>query len=956
MKKFLFGILLLISSNYSISQQDTLIFYSSKDLNLHRFANSNLESLTSGYLLDLEEELTKEQLDSLLLFLQKDTTDVNGMLSFMNLLERTDVTFSFERDSLLFPVMDHYYSIADDKQVNIPLYFMDIDFKRLTPSKRLEIDTWTGNSPYNALNSNELILSNQTYLGLFVDSMTHDDLNIYWDDQTILTNTNRTITNVEVFLDGQWNALSKGSSFSLVPYITNGTIENLTVRISLSDATIIQKTIRCFLKSETLASGIPKSDFGDYQGKITGWDSHDLYYTILYGCEDNRLNKPFILVAGWGPYTGVDELNDYQGWPTDENGLYQQWNQAGFIDRLREVGYDVVIARFLPPNADIRKNADKLEILINTINNWKNINGSYEENVILGYSAGAMAVRLTLETMEWRHLNHNGPNPHTKLYISFDGEHQGANIPLAAQHGVEYLQDYQLYSSSHTHYLNIYALHYILNAPLSKQLLKYFYSQTGNSWSPSQGQHFLRTEFQWEYSYHNHDKNTHLPNYPSFSRNISISNGKNESAIYGANDAFSSHLPFPTEEGYVPYKQLNPNRKWHTEFNKAGGNTVFKYEWKPIIGNWQLKIEATTNNQCLVLDNAAGGTVFIPHKQNPLWSVFDMMKKTIFLGNPETYNPHTQFCFTPTLFTHDIRNFSAPSNNFRLNYSMKQNELMYQSKFDADNEIHSNYWGYPHLAYPNSHYWEVTPFDAVFSWSENTEHILFNKAVRDDPYDGSQPWVRVPDYTSVVVKDFILDEADYYNAFIQNKQYGWNARDNYIYKAEIIVPNEIYTGKEVTQRTDFKDAEFLANSDITLQAAKEIHLTPGTNVHSGAIFHAHIEPYHCDYFKSTTAENPTEDDGGGRGDLTAVNVLEDDNSNNTKDFTIFPNPSDGLVNIRNESQKIRNFMYIIVDLNGNELLHGESEDLITSFRAKSGIYIVKIQTHENTYSYKVIVR
>lgn len=966
MKALLFLILLLSVPFSTQAQQDTMIFYSSKEFNEYRFSNSDLPSITSGFLLDLEEEWTSADIDSFFILQQNDTSNVDFLLSFMNLIERTDVRFQFEKDSVLFPTLDHYMSIKGDREVRIPLFIMDMWFERLSSSKRSIIDTWTSQDPYPQFGSNDLLKNNVNCVSIFADTMEHDDLNIYWNETTFISNTNRSVSKVQISFGSEWMELRKGEFFNVMPYIGSEGVDHFFVKVTYSDSTVKETKVKAVLKKSKEPIVLEQKDgYGGWHSDvITGWDHHDLIYTVYYGCgERNRLNKPFILVAGWGPFTGNDAVNDAQGWPSTEDELYISWNQAGFIDNLRAVGYDVIIARFLPPNDDIRKNAQKLEQLINWVNDTKFNLQSYEENIILGYSAGSMAVRLTLETMEHRHLNYQGPNPHTKLYVSYDGEHAGANIPLATQHSVQYLETF-LYPVYSTHIidnylvsntaLTMYTLHYILNAPLSKQLLKYFYSQTGNSQPPHQGPHFLRTEYLWEYSYKNHEKNTHLPNYPSFNRNISISNGMSESNITGIT---SGHHPFPSEEGFVPFKQNNPNRKWYSSFNKSGGNTVFQYKWKPLIGSWQVHLEGATNWDCLVLDNAPGGTVFLPKKQNPLFSVVDMLDKAI-LGNPEIIKPNTQFSFTPTVLTHDIRNFDASQHNFRMEYSMTQNRLMFQSL--AEYEIYldnpdeyddfSDYWGYPHITYPNSHYWEVTPFDAVFTWSENTEHILFNRADRSDPNDYDEPWQRVFTSTSGVVKNFILDEADYYNAFIQNKRYGWNARDNYVYKADIRVPSSILVGKEVTQRTNFKNVEFWDNSDMLLRAGKEISLMPGTHVQAGAEFHAQIGPYDCTLIKSSQVIIESEDSDND--DLTNGNKMGREQES---PFVLYPNPSSGEVNIRHEANQL-GFAYVIYTMQGAELMRGESTDKVTTFHVQQGLYIVKLYDYEKTYSYKVIVR
>lgn len=953
-------IIFICVTGFSQTEDEGMIFHSRKELNQFRFGNSDLNNLTSGYFLDQLEEFTSEQIDTFLMEMNYDTTHMYGLLNTLNLVEASDVSYTFERDSILFPVLDHYMSIYPGKTINIPLFVIDLEMSRLTEDKRSAIDAWSGQAGYSSFNQSDMLTEDIFYTSLFRDTLHNDNIAIYWDETTFLSNKNRSITSIQITIGTQVIDLPINTYLDLYPYLSTGhRVETIKIQVTFSDNNVLERICDVdFDISLRSKNANQKDNFGDYKDYIPHPNGTELHFTYLYGCEDGTMHKPYILVAGWGAFTDLELLiNNQSGFPSTENDLYGLMNQAGFVDNLRQVGYDVVIARFLPPNADAKINAELLIELIKKVNNLKNTFGSYEENIIQGYSAGAIAVRLALEMMEKEHLENNGPHPHTKLYVSVEGEQKGANIPLAAQHSVEHLQQFQMNfvnSPNFVNVLTVYGLHYILNAPLSKCLLTYDYHQTGNYEYPGQGHDELRTHLSNALDENTHDKNLEvaLPGYPCFNRNIVLTNGANESSITGST---SDHFPFPTSEGYIPFKQLNGMRKWHTALAMAGGNTVFKYEYKlwPW-SSWTLQKEARTNNQCMVLDNAPGGIMWT--YENPLTTTMEMMDKMIS-GTPDILNEHTLFSFTPTLYTVDIRNFNPAANNYRMNYSLKQNKLMFQHLSHINSiDSASNYWGYPHLAYPYSHYWEVTPFDAVFSWSVNTEHNLFTEVNKDNPNDGSQPWVRVFSPVSGIVKNFLMDESDYFNAFIQNRRYGWNARDNFVYKAAIIVPNEIYVGKDVTQRTDFKVVEFLANSDITLQAGKEIHIMPGTDIQAGATFHSYIAPYYCDYFKSGMALNNSEQAGNQmneRLETIPVNTVSEEAE---KPFTIYPNPSEGLVNIRNDSKKGRNFEYIIYDLNGNELMRGESNEVITSFEVLAGVYIVKINNYENSYSYKVFVR
>ena len=80
----------------------------------------------------------------------------------------------------------------------------------------------------------------------------------------------------------------------------------------------------------------------------------------------------------------------------------------------------------------IQRNAFILVKLINEINSMKV--GS-EQNVIIGPSMGGLISRYALRYMEQNTLDHD-----TRLYLSFDSPHLGANVPI----GLQYLFNYMV--------------------------------------------------------------------------------------------------------------------------------------------------------------------------------------------------------------------------------------------------------------------------------------------------------------------------------------------------------------------------------------------------------------------------------------------------------------------------------------------------------------------------------
>ena len=138
--------------------------------------------------------------------------------------------------------------------------------------------------------------------------------------------------------------------------------------------------------------------------------------------------------------------------PGDSRGitaLYNSFNNAPTTDNMvtevRNEGYDLIIVNFpsytsstdgttlIDGGADfIQRNAYSVIALLQLING---ITDATSENVVIGASMGGLIARYALSYMEQNTITHD-----TRLYISFDSPHQGANIPI----GIQYLFNYMV--------------------------------------------------------------------------------------------------------------------------------------------------------------------------------------------------------------------------------------------------------------------------------------------------------------------------------------------------------------------------------------------------------------------------------------------------------------------------------------------------------------------------------
>ncbi|MBV1924597.1 MAG: T9SS type A sorting domain-containing protein, partial [Flavobacteriaceae bacterium] len=181
-------------------------------------------------------------------------------------------------------------------------------------------------------------------------------------------------------------------------------------------------------------------------------------YEIFLDNVDGILDKPILILDGFDP-------GDARDIPT----LYSILDFVGgnLADILRDQGYDIVIMNSPLYNTDgldidggsdyIQRNAMVFAELIQLINAQKV--GS-EELVVIGPSMGGLIARYALSYMEQNSLTHD-----TRLFISFDAPHLGANIPISFQYLLNYFAKGEGEADAQA------ILDSMLNTPAAKEML-----------------------------------------------------------------------------------------------------------------------------------------------------------------------------------------------------------------------------------------------------------------------------------------------------------------------------------------------------------------------------------------------------------------------------------------------------------------------------------------------------
>ena len=176
-------------------------------------------------------------------------------------------------------------------------------------------------------------------------------------------------------------------------------------------------------------STIPYKGYGE-SAAFLGKGEFEIYLDTV----DGILDKPIILIDGFDP-----------GDTRNTTAIYEMLNYGtnqNLGDLMRAQGYDVIVLNFPTYSRDastiidggvdyIQRNAMILVELMNQINAQKIGN---EKNVVIGPSMGGLISRYAL-----RYMEQNGLNPDTRLYLSFDAPHLGANVPIGFQHLFNYM-------------------------------------------------------------------------------------------------------------------------------------------------------------------------------------------------------------------------------------------------------------------------------------------------------------------------------------------------------------------------------------------------------------------------------------------------------------------------------------------------------------------------------------
>lgn len=680
----------------------------------------------------------------------------------------------------------------------------------------------------------------------------------------ILSNNNDKITNVEVdFGDGEgWRNITVGEPITI--HLPENNSLDMHFRVDKgqvefeSQAKMGDTNTNMSLLSTTTA-GDPPNDTVNFS--LPG-SSLVHQFGIWFGCDKDLaapcLRKPLVLVDGFDP-TDSRRITDID--LTDEKYLFNVVNQQDMANKLREAGYDLIILNYDHEDGGllpIQEKAKVVEELTRRIMQLQAQCGSNHEIVWIGPSEGALVVRFALAEME-----QNAEDHHTRLFISFDGPNQGANLPLSLQFYLDMLHD----AIPPLHVAGL--LSKGVNALPTKQMLRFHHLDFPNN-APEFDQ--FQTEM--------HQLNGGA-GYPTKCHKVVISNGSAlaENQGFNANDKlFAYNLTLPI------LNSLGLSSVYADGFALPDGGSPVKIfsgtAWKiihpcgipllcpPITFPFIIRLKKAGNTP--PMDNAPGGKTDFTHLVGDQFEDALSQIGASFLFNAN-FPANTDFQnFIPLTSALDLQN---------------NNNMFFHAK-NSMSMLSATNGGFEQFNLGNS----VTPFDGVYVEEHNDFHVI----------NGVTPGIATFVENEIMPVDLKLQ-----NRTITN------------YTADFEGTHTVEIGENVNNPR-YASGKFIADvgAKLRINAGNHISLKPGFVGKNGSIVKFELEKLsvNCDARRLANPQTHSNDT-----ETTNHNHVASGLDNKTG-LLCYPNPFTESTNITYNLQKEGNVSIKVVSLLGNTVV------------------------------------
>lgn len=237
-----------------------------------------------------------------------------------------------------------------------------------------------------------------------------------------------------------------------------------------------------------------------------------LYIKLAPGHE--KITKPLIVAEGFDVGSIISPSEECGTNNIDDFILSLSYNGNSTLSSYLINNYDIIYVDWGNGSDYIQNNAEYFKKAIDYVNSNK-VQG--EQNIVIGQSMGGLVARWALKDMEDKRQNHD-----TKLFISHDSPHLGANIPIGLQYMLvnlrqTYIKAPALVGAAELlvpafleQGLSVGRVLYLNSAPAARQMLI----------------NYVDDNYQIDNSIHNDWQNQlKLKGYPQKTINVAISNG-----------------------------------------------------------------------------------------------------------------------------------------------------------------------------------------------------------------------------------------------------------------------------------------------------------------------------------------------------------------------------------------------------------------------------------------------
>ncbi len=275
-------------------------------------------------------------------------------------------------------------------------------------------------------------------------------IQLTWRAGLCFSNSGQSISQVWIdFLDGAGYRSLPANTVLTQNYTDSSGYKKFNIKVQCSDLSVLYSSSRQYVQVPVASGGamsryttLSSAELNNpaYTAHSSTAQFSDGKVYIRYSQKRagtalaNKIVKPLIVVEGYDIHDATPALAEEN---YDINNLINEWNDM-YIEQLYDfngqlddvAGYDLIFVDYYTMDA-IPSNARMLENVLNWVNTQKvnNAIGIREQNVVMGISMGGLVSRYCLAQM-----TKESKVTDTRLLLTQDSPHQGANVPLGTQH------------------------------------------------------------------------------------------------------------------------------------------------------------------------------------------------------------------------------------------------------------------------------------------------------------------------------------------------------------------------------------------------------------------------------------------------------------------------------------------------------------------------------------------